>query len=127
MLPVSGAEQFKHSDAHRALTQLDRDITRSRGSTNLTGLGIGQEEVPQPLLFRLRLDRLQQLELALAITLVLGPTSPSLKYFGLRLTSSAMNFFTASYNGLALSDIRRSNMSTVDGNAVMRAPRGTGG
>jgi hypothetical protein len=56
----------------RVLAQLHRDVGVVEVVQSLTGLGVGEEEVPQTLLLRLVLDRLQQFELTLAVTPVVG-------------------------------------------------------
>jgi hypothetical protein len=58
--------------SERVLAQLHRDVRVVEVVQSLTGLGVGQEEVPQTLLLRLVLDRLQQFELTLAVTPVVG-------------------------------------------------------
>ena len=73
MLPVSGAEQLRHSDASGFLPELGGDVRVVEVAEALAGLGVGQEEVPQAVGLGLRLHAVEQLELAGREAPAVGP------------------------------------------------------
>ena len=73
MLPVSGRAAVEALRRQRVLAELLGDVGVVEVRQPLTGLGVGQEEVPQAVGLGLRLHAVEQLELALAVAPVLGP------------------------------------------------------
>ena len=67
-----GSRAVEALGGDRVLAELDRDVGVVEVGEPLTGVGVGEEEVPQPLLLGLGLDRLEQVELAVAIAPALG-------------------------------------------------------